>query len=150
MCKFFRFLLKLIIEPRQEKTNFTLCKQHRCRWACVSAQSGQLLFYSLPGQYNAYTCTGYIRNFKTLASFNSRAHRFKSYLVANLWRLVFSWRNSNEKQIKRQWSGTDTIEFHTLPQTQNGKGTRTTKTALKSEKPSGQLFPNRWPHGYPK
>ena len=34
-------------------------------------------------------------------------------------------------KVKRQWSGTDTIEFHILSLTLNGKGTPTIKTALK-------------------
>ena len=34
------------------------------------------------------------------------------------------------KQMKKQWSGTDAIEFHILAQTSNGKGTQTIKTAL--------------------
>ena len=37
----------------------------------------------------------------------------------------------HSKVDKMQFSGTDTIEFHILPQTPHGKGTRTTKTALK-------------------
>ena len=38
---------------------------------------------------------------------------------------------SHAKETTRQWPGTDIIEFHILPQTPNGKGARTTKTALK-------------------
>ena len=34
------------------------------------------------------------------------------------------------KYMKMQLSGTDTIEFHILPQTPNGKGTQTSSTAL--------------------
>ena len=34
------------------------------------------------------------------------------------------------RYIKMQWSGTDTVEFHILSQTPNGKRTRTTKTTL--------------------
>ena len=45
-------------------------------------------------------------------------------------------------------------QIHILPRTPNGKETRTTETAQnknrKSEKPRGQLFPSRWPPGYPK
>ena len=44
-----------------------------------------------------------------------------------------NWDKFFAKQIKekRQRSGTDTIEFHILPQTPYGKGACTTKTALK-------------------
>ena len=32
--------------------------------------------------------------------------------------------------MERQWSGTDTIKFHILPQTLNGKETKVIKTAI--------------------
>ena len=38
-------------------------------------------------------------------------------------------RQVSKTWIKRQRSGTDTIEFHFLPQTPNGEGTQNIKTA---------------------
>ena len=36
--------------------------------------------------------------------------------------------------MKRQWPGTDTIEFHILPQLPNGKGKHTIETAQNKKK----------------
>ena len=51
------------------------------------------------------------------------------------------------KCMKRQISGTDTIEFHILLQTPNGKGTHIHEAARKKNskrgQPRGQLFPKQ-------
>ena len=56
--------------------------------------------------------------------------------------------------MKRQWSGTDTIELYLLPQTPYGKETQKIKTAQSktahAESQDGKLFPSRYPPGYPK
>ena len=54
-----------------EELFYAICEQQNRRSACASAQSDQHLSCILPRQ-----------NFKTLASFWSRAGRFESYLVA--------------------------------------------------------------------
>ena len=72
------------------KPVFPICKQQRRRSACAFAQSDQHLSCSLLRQYN--TCTCYIKNFKTLASFCGCSGWFESTLVGNpeegfLWKM---------------------------------------------------------------
>ena len=58
--------------------------------------------------------------------------------------------------MKRQWSGTDTIEFQVLPKTpEGGKGSQTIKTPssikiAQVESQEDNYFPSRWPPGYSK
>ena len=63
------------------KPVFALCGQQRRKSACASAQSDQHLCCLLLRQYN--TCSCYVLNLKTLASFCGCTGRFVSYLVAN-------------------------------------------------------------------
>ena len=61
-----------------ENLSYAIHEQHRCRSACVSAQSEQRLYYLLSRQYDTYTC--YIQTFKSLCSW---ASRFESNLLKN-------------------------------------------------------------------
>ena len=55
-----------------------------------------------------------------------------------------------------QWTGTDTIDFHIVPQTPNGvmgkelKQLGGHKVNQHKRKPRGQLFPSKLQQGYPK
>ena len=70
-------------EPHHDKTCFCHMRttKNRCRSACTSVQSDQLLCCSLPRSYNTFSF--YIWNIITLAGLFSWAGRFVSYLVAN-------------------------------------------------------------------
>ena len=65
------------------KPVLAICEKQRCRSACAFAQSDQHLCCSLLRQYNTWTYTCLIQNFKTLTSLWSWAGWFESYPVAN-------------------------------------------------------------------
>ena len=75
----------------------------------------------------------YVRTIKTqISAFWSKSllSAWRSFVsVAISWAYSEDWSDiAASPWIKKQWSGTDTIEFHTLPQTPNRKGTRTNFT----------------------
>ena len=77
-----------------------------------------------------------VRTARALARLRGCAGSAERSLFAYVISTIISWAVSNclpgcdEKKIKRQWSGTDTIDFYNLPETLNGKGIRTTMSRL--------------------
>ena len=89
----------------RENLSSGVCKQHRRRPACASAQSDQRLCYSLSGKYHMWTCSRWNFNFLTspcnwadwfetrfVGNPEDRFCRDEAHIMSNLWE---AWYHEN-------------------------------------------------------